>query len=277
MVELAPPLEASKALIQLDAIAAGMPGKIRRLEMTPADLEIARGLDRDASNPEEGAINPEHLESKKVMSPEELKRWVTGDDHHDMQAFSLFERRFYGFGYASMDGKKGDPRYDPGFIRRVQYLQKNAGLKQKDVREYNFWADRSDSYFPEDNTQLRHETTVSWVAKHLLSLFKQHTQKEGNLNGLAFFMSVESDDLTIDGRILKELGFQTTEKTKGRDYDNPNRPGDDTLYVLTFDNFAKAMEALDKRMQTPPGVGEESKMFVGDDEDAIYYGEGKAG
>ncbi|MEK7065572.1 MAG: hypothetical protein AAB961_01140, partial [Patescibacteria group bacterium] len=250
------------ALLQrLKEIGKRLPGEVRSLNWEiERDQSIAQALDQDASDPVEGAINPEHLESKEIMSPEELKRWVKGDGDHDMQAFSLpvsnkniaLEERFYGFGYASMDGKKGDPRYDPGFNRRFRYLRDNAGLGQSDIREYNFWVDRSDENFPIDATELRHDTTVGWVAQHLLSLFEKHAEKQGDARSLALFMAVQSEDLPIDGNVLQELGFNATEKTTGRDYDDPDRQGDNTLFVLTFDAFAKALIAMDKKSQVSP-------------------------
>src|SRR3990167_533866 len=201
--------ETSVALLaKLEKFVGRMPGQIRKLETTPADLEIARGLDRDASDPEEGAINPEQSDTTATMTEAALERWVKGDKKHNMRVFcpSILEdgkpqEKTYGFGYASVDDIRDDPRYDPGFKRRADFVGSEAELGNKELFEFNFWADRADDHFPKDNTELRHDTSASWVAKHLFSLFKQRALKEGNPNSLAFFMSVEQSDFEIDGRI----------------------------------------------------------------------------
>lgn len=280
MVEPIQTPESSVVLLgKLHEIAERMPGTVRKLEMTPADLAIAKGLDRDASDPKEGAINSEDTSTTKAMSEDALGRWVAGDPKHDMKVFGLTRqgddgrREEYGFGYASQDDDEKDKRYDLGFKRRADFVRSEEELGNKQIFEYNFWADRGDEHFSEDAQELRHDTTVNWVAKHLLSLFEEHTTKQGDRNSLAFFMSVEKSDLKVDGRVLKELGFHSVNE-RGVDYNNPGRRGEDTLYVLTFDNFVEAMDSLDKKMQTPPPVGEDSRIETGG---PTMYGEGKPG
>lgn len=270
--------ESPKLLAELQGITGRMPGEVRKLESKiPDDLEIARKLDIDASDPEKGAINPEDITTKGKMKPAALKRWVDGDEKHDMQVFGLkgesarSQERIYGFGGATIDNDPGHPTYDPGFARRVAYVKKRAILSAStQVREYNFWDDRADSRFPENYPELRHDMTVSWVAKHLVSLFERQMKQQGDPNTLAFFMSVEKSDLEIDGRVLKELGFQAMNE-QGVDYDNPINKGDDTIFCLTFDKFTDAMRALDEKMRTP-SMGSDSRMEVGGP--TIFYGEG---
>lgn len=281
MTELPKIAEFPKVLAEQKEITSRMPGEVRKLESKiPYDLEIARKLDIDASDPVEGAINPEDVGSKDVMKPATLKRWVDGDEKHDMQVFGLkgesarSQVRIYGFGGATIDNDPGHPTYDPGFARRAAYVKRKAILSASTaVREYNFWADRADSHFPENYPELRHDMTVNWVAKHLVSLFEKQMEQQGDPNTLALFMSVEKSDLEIDGRVLKDLGFQAINK-EGVDYDSPTKKGDDTIFCLTFDRFTDAMRALDEKMRTPP-IGSDSRMGEGLTDSTVYYGEGK--
>jgi len=268
MTEVVPTIkEFPKFIAELQGVTSRMPGEVRKLERkkTPDDLEIARRLDIDASDPVEGAINPFDLDSKDVMSPGELKQWADGDEKHDMQVFGLkgeaarSQVRIYGFGNASIDNDTGHPTYDPGFARRTAYVKRKAILPAStQVREYNFWADRADGHFPEDYQQYRHDMTVNWVAKHLVSLYEKQMERQGDPNTLALFMCVEKSDLEIDGRVLKELGFQAINE-EGVKYDNPIKKGDDTIFCLTFDRFIEAMRALDEKMRTPK-TGSDSRM-----------------
>lgn len=225
MREPSPSSESPVALLtMLHEIAERMPGTVRKLESKiPGDLEIARKLDIDASDPVEGAINPEDIASKDVMKPATLRRWVDGDDNHGMQVFELkgesakSQVRIYGFGGATIDNDPGHATYDPGFARRVAYVKREAVLSASTtVREYNFWADRADSRFPKNYPELRHYMTVSWVAKHLVSLYEKQMEKQGDPNTLALFMSVEKSDLEIDGGVFERIRVSSVKRTRSR-------------------------------------------------------------
>ncbi len=97
--------------------------------------------------------------------------------------------------------------------------------------------------------------TVGWVAQHILSLFEEHAQKQGDPASLAFFMAVEDEDFPIDGKVLKALGFKATQETRGRDYDYPaEKRGDNTLFVLTFGQFTHAMKNLNRQMEVGSAI-----------------------
>jgi len=207
--------EASPALPPLTEFAKTEPVTIRVLNPeVEADVAIAAAWDAETIG-EGGALHPFEPSSPAVMTDEELRTWMRGDERHMLRG--IFEKeKDVGFVYTydDLDGRK-----------RLRFLQ-SRGLVPKNAshREINWWTDRATP-----------KQAESGIAQTLLELF---TRKETK-RPLAIVLYVEKDDIAVDGELARRLGFK--EIAKGISYDQPGNPGGDTAFLLTQESFVQAL------------------------------------
>lgn len=184
------------------------------------DITITKRWDQESA----GALNPFDPTSRDPMQEKELLRWMAGDERHTLRG--VFEgTRDVGFVYAydDVDGRK-----------RLRHLQ-SLGLVPNNAvhREVNWWTDRATG-----------DQAESGTAQTLLEIFEKHhadqSQKKVK-HPLAILLYVENDDLAVDGALAGKLGFKEIKRQFL--YDKSGGQGTDTVYMLTEERLAQALNA----------------------------------
>lgn len=242
-------LRSSVDMTPLVDMAGRQLGEIRPLDAQhEADRQIASMLDAVASESDSGAINPFDSSTTGTMTPEQLRVWMTDDVGHALRVYE-WKGASYGFGYEYNDcADKNDARYDPGQESRFRFLKERGAVSsQAELTEFNWWYDLADTTLPEGEHAMREDLKQGWVIKSLVGVFERHKeryQKSGEPYKELTIMKAFEPDEGEDIELARRIGF--TVAAEKRDYDTPNKVGQDTMMVLTQSRFAKALENLSK-------------------------------
>lgn len=192
------------------------------------DMAIAQQWDREATGEEgaleKGAIHPFDTTSRNLMSEDELRRWMRGDERHLLRGIFAKEGNVgFVYAYDDADGRK-----------RLRHLQ-SLGLVPKTAAhmEVNWWTDRASP-----------EQAESGITQALLDLFIQRRADQvtkKTKHPLSILLYVEQDDLRVDGEMAKRLGFR--EIKRGFSYDTPGTSGTDTVFMFTEELLSQAINA----------------------------------
>jgi hypothetical protein len=194
--------------------------EIRLRSLNPessSDLTVAKYLDVISSGPD-GADNP-FENNKSTMSLPKLKKWMLGDNFHELKVVEVDGKPIESFIYSAFD-------IDKKSQQRSIKVAAEAQVPINHLRALNTWS---------SNLNKRQE--VAALTMFLASNFMDNSQYA--------FVYYSDPTETRDNELLEKIGARAL--ITNFNYENPGKKGTDIAYLITKDFFDTALLNLNLR------------------------------